>query len=175
MTKKSWIILGSTLGGVAVSASVLAPVLLVPRIYKTDIKTFVQKYTLIRKGENYESLVGHHPSAKLLFYSFLYTLWKEIINYSGNNFKVNGLHNSILATSRSLDGSNVSFECSYSKDIVEIIWDSNIKLNRNDYFVSKYFDSELGQDIYFLLDSSGSYYLTCPIWWEDDVSLIWSD
>jgi len=77
MAKKSWIILGSTLGGVVAATAILVPVLLVPNIYKTNIKSFVQKYTPVRSNDYYQSLNNQNPSSKLLFYSILYSFGVE--------------------------------------------------------------------------------------------------
>jgi len=174
MAKKSWIILGSTLGGVAVVSAVLVPVLLVPKIYNTNIRTFVQKYTPVRSNEGYGPLVGQHPSSKLLFFSFLYTysIFLETQDATISNVKTNGLHNS-LSGKLTMGEISYSINVSYSKNEVKVSGgeDASAKLNTNDYYVSN-----LSQ-IYYVLEGSESAFssIYCPIWSPNGSGeLVWS-
>jgi len=64
------------------------------------LRTFVQKYTPIRSNGEYVSLIGKHPSAKLVYFSYLYyfanMLYYDDYDMLYNfNIKTNGLKNSL--------------------------------------------------------------------------------
>jgi len=166
--KKKWIILGSALGGVVLLAGVLTPVLLVPNIYKVnDVKSFVQKYTPIRSNTSYSKMsVGSHPSAKLLFFSFIYDSVLGGVEFT--NVKTNGLHNS-LSFSIVDGGETEHLKVSYSNSRVTITGtvdqetDSEY-LNKNEWRV----DSET-EEYTTLKGPMGAEdeVLICPIWGTD--------
>jgi len=169
MTKKSWIILGSTLGGVAATASVLTPVLLVPNIYKVnDLKTFTQNYTPVRSNDAYGDIQdGSHPSGKLLFFTSLY--YTIILTQPDLlNIKTNGLHNSLSFALQEGDSTYAS-KISYSNTKVTILSSDKKNIMETKDFVFNNSTSNVatitgpfspGYDIIAL----------CPIWQDGNIN-----
>jgi len=173
MTKKSWIILGCTLGGVVVATTVLVPVLLVPCVYKVnDLRSFVQKYTPIKSNSAYDEIQNDsHPSSKLLFYSFLYNVGHY--EYAFKNIKTNGLHNSISCTfSDGTSGEILHINFSYSNNKVMVKFSSFI----DEFYVKDciFHNSYNDEAMPYISTISYSYpTLTCPIWKADGSGIDW--
>jgi len=168
MTKKSWIILGSTLGGVVVVTSVLVPVLLIPNIYKVnDIKSFVQKYTPVRTMDEYEKMEIDQTkvSGKLLFFSYIYTT-AEPLEY--HDIKTNGLHNSLSFTINVNDDVSIRVKMSYSNNDVTV----KSSDGKNDLAVNEWiftYANSMPMLIGPGISSLGydATTLFCPIWGDD--------
>jgi len=191
MTKKSWIILGSTIGGVVVCASVLTPILLVPNIYKVNyIRSFVQKYTPVRSMDAYNQIDKSEPSGKLTFFACIYSsiLYQSDSDFHYCDVKTNGLHNSLSWKTTYTNDSNGSegyfwTKISYSNGKITkfinypspsmqfsyeyVILNKQLTFHRF-YWETNYLPTIVWKDS----EQLESVEFICPIW-GDDGNIVW--